>query len=69
MLFAAAADDISFRLIVSSHSPDLLVSIGERGAFTYMNTKDPDRASMLPCYSSTLVPRTYHHTTNNIHGP
>ena len=46
---AAAADDISFRLIVSSRSPDLLVSIGEGAgeAFTYMNTKDSDRASML----------------------
>ena len=42
---ATAADDISFRLIVSSHSPDLLVSMG--GPFTYMNTKDLERASAI----------------------
>ena len=30
-------DDISFRLIVSSHSPDLLVSIGEGGGGIYIH--------------------------------
>ena len=59
---ATAADDISFRLIVSSHSPDLLVSMW---GTIYIHEYEGFGESLRdPCCSSTLVP---HITLPRIH--